>query len=349
MKNFIYWGFFLIIFCSLGQAADGVRDEYIIAKKFPERLSDFQFFQGMSSHLPAENVIPYELISSLFSDYTLKERFIYIPDKLVARYSKDSTYEFPVGSALIKTFYYKKDERNAGTEVQLLETRLLLKKFTGWDAASYVWNDDQDEALLRVAGATINTSWIDQSGKQMSVRYRVPNKNQCQECHESNNDIKPIGPKVINLNKNIRHPVSSEAVNQLDYWLESGMIYHYPETMESVVNWKDENNDLDARARSYLAINCGHCHIATGNGASSGLYLNFAENRPKQLGIYKKPVAAGRGSGGNLYSIMPGKADESILLYRMRSIDPGIMMPESGRSLIHEEGVHLIQQWIEEM
>ena len=25
MKNFIYWGFFLIIFCSLGKAADGVR------------------------------------------------------------------------------------------------------------------------------------------------------------------------------------------------------------------------------------------------------------------------------------------------------------------------------------
>jgi hypothetical protein len=74
--------------------------------------------------------------------------------------------------------------------------------------------------------------------------------------------------------------------------------------------------------------------------------LEFTEKRSIHLGIKKKPVAAGRGSGNKLYSIAPGSPEESILLYRMQSIDPGIMMPESGRTLTHKEGVKLIEEWI---
>ena len=68
--------------------------------------------------------------------------------------------------------------------------------------------------------------------------------------------------------------------------------------------------------------------------------------RDIHLGLYKKPVATGRGSGGLKYSIVPGKPDESILLHRMDSLDPGVMMPESGRKLSHSEGVALINDWI---
>lgn len=70
---------------------------------------------------------------------------------------------------------------------------------------------------------------------------------------------------------------------------------------------------------------------------------------PMALGIGKAPVAAGKGSGGRLYSIVPGKPDESILLYRIESVDPGVMMPEMGRRLAHKEGVELVRQWILEM
>jgi hypothetical protein len=79
------------------------------------------------------------------------------------------------------------------------------------------------------------------------------------------------------------------------------------------------------------------------------LYLNYKENRNKQLGVYKSPVATGRGSGDLDYSIVPGHPDDSILLYRMMSNAPDIMMPESGRSIMHQEGVELVYQWIKEM
>jgi hypothetical protein len=49
------------------------------------------------------------------------------------------------------------------------------------------------------------------------------------------------------------------------------------------------------------------------------------------------------------YSIVPNKPSESILLYRMSSKDPGEMMPEVGRSLVHTEGVALIREWIKAM
>ncbi|MBM7093408.1 hypothetical protein JTP67_33865, partial [Streptomyces sp. S12] len=67
---------------------------------------------------------------------------------------------------------------------------------------------------------------------------------------------------------------------------------------------------------------------------------------PLRLGRCKLPIAAGHGTGDHRYGVVPGKPDESILIYRMRSDDPSVMMPELGRSVVHEEGVKLIRDWI---
>jgi hypothetical protein len=70
-------------------------------------------------------------------------------------------------------------------------------------------------------------------------------------------------------------------------------------------------------------------------------------DRPAHLGICKSPVAAGKGSGGRQFGIHPGQPDRSILVYRMEANDPGVMMPEIGRAVAHEEGVALVREWIE--
>ena len=64
------------------------------------------------------------------------------------------------------------------------------------------------------------------------------------------------------------------------------------------------------------------------------------------LGVGKRPVAAGRGSGGLEVSIAPGHPEQSILVHRMESTEPGVMMPELGRSLRHEEGLKLIRDYV---
>ena len=104
-----------------------INDNLIISESFPAKLSEFGFFLDDSAQIPQENVIPYELISTLFSDYSYKQRWVYVPNNKKAQYEENWVFNFPVGSALIKTFYYPVDERNPDLGMNLLETRLLLR------------------------------------------------------------------------------------------------------------------------------------------------------------------------------------------------------------------------------
>jgi hypothetical protein len=107
--------------------------------------------------------------------------------------------------------------------------------------------------------------------------------------------------------------------------------------------------DIEARARAYLDVNCGHCHSPSGPANTSGLFLQAQETDRVKLGVCKIPVASGRGSGQGSFDIVPGAPDESILLHRMISTEPDVAMPELGRSLVHREGVALIRAWIESL
>mgnify|MGYP006251608735 FL=1 len=91
----------------------GVNNELILSDTFPNKLSEFNFFIDNSAQVPHDKVVPYELISTLFSDYSYKQRWVYVPINQKATYYKESSvFDFPVGSALIKTFYYPIDERD---------------------------------------------------------------------------------------------------------------------------------------------------------------------------------------------------------------------------------------------
>ena len=310
----------------------------------PKYLSEFGFFQDMQNQIPSAEVHPYSLVNPLFSDYTDKLRFVYVPEGQKLAYVKDKVFQFPVGSTLIKTFAYLNTQGDM--DAQLLETRLLINTSAGWKAISYVWNQDQTDAKRSVAGATIPTTFINSVGAKVDVRYRAPNQNQCKECHQVNQVMTPIGPKARNMNKNVGY--TSGDMNQLLYWAAQGWI-ESKLNADLMQSYENENVSIDERARAYLDINCGHCHIPGGSADTTGLYLNLTEETKEHLGIFKKPVAAGRASGNLKYSIVPGKSNKSIMIYRMDSLDPGIMMPESGRALADDKGIKLISDWINQL
>ena len=140
-------------------------------------------------------------------------------------------------------------------------------------------------------------------------------------------------------------------MNQLKY-LSSKSLIDLPESnaIPKAAVWDDPSSgNLDERARIYLDINCAHCHSSEGPANTTGLFLNIYQNDDIAYGIMKTPVAAGRGSGGLSYDIVPGKPNESILIYRMESTHPGIAMPEIGRTLVHKEGVALLREWIKKI
>ena len=312
-----------------------------IEGKFFSKLSDYRFFKDLTNQIPADEVLPYQLQSELFSDYTYKQRFVYVPPAMKVGHEKNKVFMFPVGSVLIKTFSYQ----NTMSELtpQLLETRLLIHSEGGWKAVSYIWNEDQSEAYLSLVGGTIQTSFSDEGGNIRSVRYRAPNKNQCKECHQINASLTPIGPKARNMDLTLNY--DDKPQNQLAKWHDLGWIDQDIDFMR-MINYSSFNEDIEDRARAYLEINCAHCHIPGGAADTTGLYLMLEETNKKSLGFYKKPVAAGKASFNLKYSIVPRKPDQSILLRRMESMDPGIMMPESGRALKHAEGIEIISEWI---
>ena len=326
-----------------------VNDEALLAKRPQRNLSAYGLFADGAAQKPSERVLPYDLQVPLFTDYAEKYRFVYLPEGQAAAYDDNEVFEFPVGSTLVKTFAYPADLREPDKGVRLIETRLLIHQENGWVAWAYVWNEDQSDAVLKVAGKVVPLSFIGHDGESRSISYVVPNRNQCKGCHSYDREFTPIGPKARNLNKPYDYGHGDE--NQLVAWETAGVLVGKPEQSDipRLPAMDDVNAPIDDRARAYLDINCAHCHRLEGPGSTSGLFLTYGEETPVTWGYEKRPVAAGRGSGGLTYDIAPGDAEASILHYRMASTDPGIMMPEVGRTLVHQEGLALIRDWINQM
>jgi hypothetical protein len=155
--------------------------------------------------------------------------------------------------------------------------------------------------------------------------------------------------KARNLNGPFAYAAGTE--NQLAHWTRTGILDGAPAPAKAprTAVWNDAAEPLEARARAYLDGNCAHCHNARGMASNSGLFLDLEETRPSAIGVGKRPVAAGRGSGNLEVAIAPGHPEASILVLRMASTEPGVMMPELGRSLVHDEGLALVRDYIAKM
>lgn len=317
--------------------------------EFHENLSEYNFFKGEIKLLqPNDGIIPYDLNTPLFSSYAEKARFIQLPEGTKAIYNPDSVFQLPVGTVLIKNFYFPLDFRDETKGRRIIETRLLVHQADGWATYQYIWNKEQTEAVFEPIGDITPVEYIDSNGKKVSFNYIIPTQAQCMGCHKQNGALQPIGIAARHLNGDYNYTTGKQ--NQLEYWQQKGLIELPSSTIPANAIWNNEQSGtLEQRARAYLDINCGHCHNASGPGSSSGLFLDMHETDATKLGIHKTPVAAGRATGNLSFDIHPGKPDKSILIYRMKSTDPGIAMPEVGREQLHKEGIALISQWIRQM
>lgn len=297
--------------------------DLILGDTLPPKLSDFRFFVG---DMPNARVAPYTLTTQLFSDYTEKARFMFVPPGERASVRADALH-FPVGSALIKSFGY------AG---KTIETRVMLKRASGWVALPYV--GEGGDAVLKRGGKRVPVSFA-HNGATRTISYAVPNQNQCKGCHAVSEAIMPIGPRLSTLQVGDQFARLSKAKLVPAIKLPAAM-----------PRWDDaKSGSLDQRARAYLDMNCAHCHSREGPASNSGLYLGWRETDRVALGIGKRPVAAGRGSGGFDFAIEPGHPERSILIHRMKSLEPGVAMPELGRATVHDEAVAMLSAWIRDM
>ena len=335
------------------------------ADKPPALLSDWGVLLASKERLELnDGVTPYELNMPLFSDYALKLRTVWVPAGMSAQYDENQEFDFPLGTIISKTFYYRKASDwsadnyrvdviqaaaiNAGATLDLekhvlIETRLLVRYADGWRGYPYVWNAAQTDATLEIAG---DVRAIELAGANASqhINYVVPDANQCSGCHTPNHsagELRPLGPRAWQLNRS--YTWWGDSASQIAHWTTSGLLHGAPEMAVA------EITTLEQRARAYLDANCAHCHNPQGAADTSALHLHIEASVDRNFGVCKTPVAVGRGSGDRPYDIYPGRPDDSILVYRMQNTDPAIAMPELGRSAVHTEGVALISEWIAAM
>ena len=309
-----------------------------LSEPYPKSLSEWKLFIGKPSDLqPNQGVVPYELNTSLFTDYATKRRFVWMPKGTSATYKANDAFDFPKGTILSKTFSYP----DGGGE-RLIETRLLVNANDGWVALPYVWNKAQTEATLDVNAEPVDVAW-----QGTTIHYVIPNSNQCKECHDQNKITGPIGPKARHLNGDLDY--RDGRFNQLAYWTRIGYLQDAPapdQAPKQAVWNNSASGSLESRARAYLEVNCAHCHSPNGSASNTGLYLTDLQTDPMRLGFCKTPVSAGKASAGMLFDVVQGHPELSILAHRMESDEPKVMMPEIGRTIMHREGVQLIREWL---
>ena len=327
----------------------------------PQRLSDWGVIERRGDRLAlGEGVLAYDVNTPLFADYAQKLRTLWLPEGRSVRFDADQAYELPVGAVISKTFFYPTDGGIAQAaegwdgavealdlaRTRLVETRLLVRRAEGWEALAYVWRGD--EAWLSITGAIIPLPLAPpDSGETRTVNYMVPSRNQCASCHVTGQDgdaLQPIGLSTRQLNRGY----GGGPGNQIARWQASGWLDGAPPSSEWTRNadWSDPDEPVDDLARAYLDANCGHCHNPAGCADTTGLWLNAHNGSLRRLGLCKPPIAAGQGTGGRRYSIVPGQPDASILAFRMADDDPATRMPEIGRSIVHRRGLAVVSDWI---
>lgn len=324
------------------------------------KLSDYKFFIGEMKNLqPALNVLPFEPASALFSDYAHKKRFVWMPEGAKATYSADNKIlEMPVGSVLIKNFYYENVQNAAlPNATVIVETRLIIRKAASYEFANYIWNDEQTEAYYNMGGAYKDITWKDENGITKSVEYRIPADVQCIVCHKSSRLVNgavetvyiPIGIKPQNLNWNYNYDGVTK--NQLSKWIEQGYLngnFSLPSAENSTINYNDATKTLSERARSYVDINCSHCHSVDRHCEYRPMRFAYSETKNNliSMGVCVNTEDM-QGFDPSLDKIVRGRdIDHSMLYYRLNTTDESVRMPLHGRTLLHTEGLQLMKDWI---
>ena len=242
------------------------------------------------------------------------------------------------------------------------------------------------DASLSLSGDTLPASWnypdpdpaVGKTYVGSTDSYVIPHPNQCGSCHINENrqpGDAPIGPKVRLMNLPMDYDGDGAAdANQLQRLVDLGLLagapdlgvngeliatnaqrlprfdvpgdsFNIPGVQQNHPAASDEHN-AEMRVRGWLETNCAHCHNRKGLASSTGLFLDAFRKIDNAYGVCKSPVTAGSASGGRSFDIVPGSAADSILSFRIHAEQSSINMPPIARSVFHEEGVALIDAWI---
>jgi len=322
-----------------------------VNRDFPSRLSDTGLFDSTKQHHVAAGVVPYSVNAEPWMDGAVAQRYVALPNtSTLGIYDSSNVqigyikgrWRFPTDSVLLKTISLEMESGNPDS-LRHLETQILHFDVDTWRGYSYLWNDEQTDAVLAEQGSDRTFSIVDPAttGGKRQQTWHFSSRTECLLCHTTRGgSIYGFNPAQLNMH----HDYGEITDNQLRTFKHIGLFDTLADSpSDRMVNPHDEQADLTERARAYLHLNCAHCHRRGGGGTAaidvqyqlSLQQTNLLDSRPTQgtFGIHGAQVFA------------PGDPYRSVLYYRMSKLGRG-RMPYIGSNLVDIRGLKLIHDWI---
>jgi len=313
------------------------------AAKPPLHLAETGLYADPATHRIDERNLHYSPQYPLWSDGAVKSRWIFLPPGKSIDASDPDLWDFPVGTKVWKEFAFGRR----------IETRYLEKVSTdGWSVATYVWNDDETDAVRAPDEGIRNHAEI-APGK----RHDIPGVNDCASCHEGQR-LQVLGFSALQLSRDRdpgaphAEPLTPDMVD-LTTLVERKLVSAHPPDWVSRPPRIASSSPTERSALGYLHANCGSCHDRSTSLASIGLRLR----QPASPDAARDPVGAtairkpGKfqipGAVPSAASrIEPGDPARSTVVFRMATRNPVRQMPPLGTKVVDQEGLDLIRRWI---
>jgi uncharacterized repeat protein (TIGR03806 family) len=297
-------------------------------------LSSLGIFVGPpAQQVPAPGFLPYDVNLNLYSDEAHKHRFLYVPPGTQIHATADR-WELPVGSVLVKTFYYPDDARDPASRERLIETRFLVRRAGGLQAATYVWNQEQTDAFAAGGNLDVPTAWIDEDGRARDDHFHIPGTDQCMTCHED----RFLGLRTRQLDHAGNY--ADGTTNQIEHLVAAGVLDGLPPERGGLPDTFG-TAPLGDRARGYLDANCSHCHARDGIASGTGVFFDLEDLSTKPP--YCRPTPEIDGAN---HVIVPGDPARSEILKRMLSSDAFNRMPRGPTHIPDRRAIAVLEAWI---
>lgn len=308
----------------------------------PHELHQTGLYAGPDTLATAPGVLSFSPQYPLWSDGATKRRWIALPTGTAIDASRPSAWEFPVGTRLWKEF---------AVDGRRVETRMLERTADGWHFAAYAWNAEGTRATL-----------VPAAGLQVPLGegrvYAIPAETDCRACHEG--AASPVlGFSALQLSPQ-RDPLAPHAepnppgAVDLRSLVEARMLVGLPRSLLDVPPVIAAHSPEERAALGYLHGNCGHCHADPAEAPAAvpvALDLAFDVAAPDahapQVRALAAQIARYRPTGAHAPSVLvPGDADQSVLVQRMRSRAPQAQMPPLGTAVPDTAALALIERWV---
>lgn len=313
-----------------------------VTSGFPVTLADTGLFADPSALAPNPGLVAYDINLPFWSDHAMKRRWFGMPQtNTVAGFSREGNWTLPDGTIWVKHFDLETTRGNPAT-ARRLETRILVRNSTGAYGVSYRWNTNGTAATLAdVAGEEFDITVTEGSAQRLQ-RWRIPSQSECMTCHSPQAGF-ALSFRTRQLNREAA--MAGRAGNLIHLLKLCGYLTgdgtDAPDLPRHVAP-HEFTYSLEARARSYLAVNCAYCH-STGGTAQAAWDVS-ADRKLFETGMVNGP------SNGALHPddrlVIPGDDERSTIVNRTAARNGYSRMPPLASSVVDEEGVQLLIDWI---